>query len=335
MDKNQIDQLILSSLSGEATANDIEELRDWLAENEEHVKIYDGIKTYWESSKLEVKPPSLDAAFQKLDLNPNKETPIHQLEFPSKSKRKSIRFWYSIAASIVAIVTVSALIIISQFNETETEEGPVAQVILKRNPKGQKLTTYLPDGSKVILNSQSTIKYLSENTLEERNVELQGEAFFEVKKDAIRPFRVNSGGITTTALGTSFNVSTKSASRIEIALVEGKVEVKNVQGKSIILAPGEQALAKGDGTIEVGSFEYLEKVGWKDGVLAFRDNTIGEIIAKIEDWYGVEVLYNESSNGNFHYTGNYDNETLEEVLNGISFVHQFKFSIEGDTVEIY
>lgn len=193
----------------------------------------------------------------------------------------------------------------------------------------------MPDGTKVILNSNSSVKYIDGGKIAQRQVQLQGEAFFEVVKDSLRPFTVTSNGVRTTALGTSFNVKIKDSGQVQVALLTGKVEVVGETDKKVVLLPGKSALVDTHGEMVISVFDEMEITGWKEGVLVFKDNSLAEIIKRLENWYGVTIISNLKPASNFRYSGINNNETLEEVLNGISFVHHFKYEIAGDTVKIY
>jgi len=332
--KINIDQVILSYLQGEATTIEIEVLRKWMNESKDHKAIFDSTKLYWEQSKLEVKSGDVDIAYSKLRKKSKQNFADNAINVYNINRDSKIN-WYKIAAACIVFFTLAGMIYFVNNSNAPLVEHILVTEVVKKNPKGQKLTTYLPDGSKVILNSQSTIRYKTPFTGNERLIELEGEAFFEVMKDTLLPFRVLSEDVSITALGTSFNVNSKNKNQVEVVLVTGKVKVSKDPNHLVILNPGKSAIVNQSGEIEVHEFNYLDKVGWKDGVLAFNDDSLSEIIMKLENWYGVEFIPVGELENNFHYTGTYENETLEEVLHGISFVHHFKFNITGDTVKIF
>ncbi len=251
-------------------------------------------------------------------------------------RRRSLIFqWRKIAAAFIVFFTLAGVAYYAVNNHQQLPVKVVIEDIIKNNPKGQKLTTYLPDGSKVVLNSLSSIKYKEQFTGKERVIELEGEAFIKVEKDATKPFKVISNGVTITALGTSFNVNSKNDNYVEIALVEGRVSVENAFSKSIILDPGKSAIINREGELKVQEFNYLDKAGWKDGILVFKNSSFSEVVKKLEDWYGVEIKVVVGSMNQIQYTSNFKNESLGEILEGISFVYGFKYEIAGKKVKIY
>jgi ferric-dicitrate binding protein FerR (iron transport regulator) len=332
LEEQEIDQHILNYLRGEATANEIEELRNWIKKDQANENSFEALRSYWQSSSLQIEYPNLDMAYAKLKSfsDISSEPGIRHI---NKSRGNNFA-WLRYAAAILMLISISGIIYFSINNQNNTSPIKIANNIVKENPKGQKLTTFLPDGSKVILNSQSRIEYKQGFASDERLIMLDGEAFFEVSKDETKAFRVLANGVSTIALGTSFNVKAKP-NKVEIALVSGSVQVFKDEDNVVILEPGKSASVAVNGEIKVQKFNIDEKVGWKDGLLVFKDNTIPEIIERLNDWYGVKIILETPLKKNQHFSGKYRNAPLEEVLEGISFVHQFDYEITGDTVRIY
>lgn len=255
-----------------------------------------------------------------------------------KSKR-GINKWsvMKIAASIVLAIGISFLAF-KQISSGLLEAEEVA-FIEKGNPNGRKSTIILPDGSKVKLNSDSKIRYAKTFAKEYREVILEGEAFFEVTKDSTRPFVIKTGDITTTVLGTSFNVNAYAKrDEISVAVVTGKVEVKkstyygNEESTAIHLTPNMMAVYKREEReLKTTQFNMEEITGWKDGMLIFKNSDMPEIAMKLKKWYGFEV---EISGGKEmrrkRYTGKFDNNSLEYVLKAISYTSEISFQIEDN-----
>ena len=333
MEHPKIDQIIFSYLRGEPTAHQIEVLRAWINSDEKNLRAFESVREYWEQSHLQIDSEQTAAFYEKLS-NTTDQRQIRDNRPVRKPAHVLVRI-SRIAAVLLLLITFAA--VAHYFGSTARVEEQEIQttVVVKENPKGQKLTTYLPDGSKVILNSDSRISYSNPFTEAERIVELSGEAFFDVKRDTAHPFRVVARGVTTTALGTSFGVHARDDRPLEVNLVSGRVEVRSALAPPVVLAPGESAIVDNDETaIEIMEFEYMEKLGWKDGILVFKNSTLADIIPQLENWYGVYVELDPGVETDFHYSGNYRNQSLEEVLNGLSFVLGFEYSIHEESVEI-
>jgi transmembrane sensor len=163
------------------------------------------------------------------------------------------------------------------------------------NPKSSKVIHMtLADGSRVWLNAGSSLTYPVAFAGNERKVELQGEGYFEVAKDASKKFVVVANGATTEVLGTHFNIMAyENESKVKVTLLEGVVEVYGLayKGKTL-LRPGQQAaLTETYPGIALTRPDLEQVMAWKDGVFTFNDLSFEEVMRKIERWYDVSVVY--------------------------------------------
>jgi ferric-dicitrate binding protein FerR (iron transport regulator) len=162
-------------------------------------------------------------------------------------------------------------------------------------PLGQKAKVELPDGSTVWLNSGSNIRYSSDFNNKNRDVELKGEAFFDVKKNTGKPFLVHTKFLDVRVTGTRFNVNAyDDEPLIETSLVEGKVNViLKDEHKSYPLAPGNVlSYTKSSHEMSTSELNQEASTGWKDNRLIFINDDFYKLARKIEKWYDVEVIYN-------------------------------------------
>ena len=126
-----------------------------------------------------------------------------------------------------------------------------------------------------------------------------------MKTTITKPFVVQSNDVKTVALGTSFNVNSRNESSVEVVLVKGKVKVsKDDNDKYVLLSPGKSATVTDSGEYIVEDFNYMEKVGWKDRVLVFKDNSLSEVRTKLENWYGVKFIDFEDLDDSWGVHGN-------------------------------
>ena len=163
-------------------------------------------------------------------------------------------------------------------------------------PKGRQFQLVLPDGSKVWLNAASSIRYPTVFTGNERKVEVTGEAYFEVVRNAASPFRVKVNDETEVeVLGTHFNVNSyENEESINTTLLEGSVSVKSSSEK-LLLRPGQQAKVAGTEKIKLVEDVDVEKVmAWKNGVFDFQDATLQEVMRQLERWYDIDVVYEKN-----------------------------------------
>ncbi len=245
-------------------------------------------------------------------------------------------------ASVILMVLVPIVIYSSIFGISSSPTKITYSYAEKATHNGQHLSFRLDDGSMVTLNSNSSLTYPVTFSDSDRVVTLSGEAFFDIAKDARRPFRVTTGNVTTTALGTSFNIDFPDMEEAaEISLLSGTVEVA-VRGsdetvKKLILEPGEQvSIFSADSVSDVARFDPLEISGWKDGVIYFKEAKLSRIVEVLETWYDVKltVVDNDGKSKNWTYTGQFGNQTLENVLRGIGYVKGFESTIEGKKATI-
>ncbi|PSL31167.1 FecR domain-containing protein [Dyadobacter jiangsuensis] len=158
-------------------------------------------------------------------------------------------------------------------------------------PRGSTFKVTLPDGTVAWINSATRMTYPAGNTGSERLVELSGEAYFEVRPDKKRPFRVLSGGTEITVTGTHFNVNAYEDEKDVITtLAEGQVLVGR-EGKQAVLKPGQQALSNDSGKLTVREVDVEGTLAWKEGYFVFDDMELRSVMKMIARWYDVEVVY--------------------------------------------
>lgn len=160
------------------------------------------------------------------------------------------------------------------------------------NPRGSKpIAMTLSDGSKIWLNSESSITYPVVFTGIERRVILNGEGYFEVAKNKNRKFVVQSGNILTEVLGTHFNINAyEIKNSVKTTLLEGKVQVIN-SGKVLLLNPGQQAIAQNNGSLSKNNVDTDRVMAWKNGFFDFDDMDLGEVLEELSRWYGIRVSH--------------------------------------------
>jgi transmembrane sensor len=156
-------------------------------------------------------------------------------------------------------------------------------------PRGGKYQVNLPDGTKVWLNSASSLRYPTHFKGNRRDVSLTGEGFFEVAKNKSRPFYVSANGTIIEVLGTHFNVMAYTEEKaVATTLLEGSVKVISAHASSVI-RPGSQALSAG-GTIAVNtSADMEEAIAWKEGSFVFNGADIRVVMRQLERWYNVDI----------------------------------------------
>ncbi|WP_176141068.1 FecR family protein [Sphingobacterium nematocida] len=200
-----------------------------------------------------------------------------------------------------------------------------------QTPRGGQYRLTLPDGSKVILNAESTLRYPNSFVnLKNREVSLSGEAYFEVAKDKQHPFIVLSAQQKIEVLGTHFNVSSYHNEETTLTtLVEGSVRVNNS-----ILKPNQQSVLK-EGQIRIREVDVEQAIAWKNGYLMFDDEPLYSIMQKIERWYDVEVVYAPGVDQTKRYGGGVSRyDAISKVLDKLKLTGSVHFKIEGRKITV-
>lgn len=206
-------------------------------------------------------------------------------------------------------------------------------------PRGGEYFLILSDSTKVWLNSETTLRYPVQFASGIRNVELTGEAYFEVARNEKVPFIVTSGNQQVKVLGTHFNISSYADNQnIYTTLVEGKVEVslENNPEARLILNPSEQSTIDKNGSlIQKRKVDVNQFVAWKDGRFVFQDQKLEDIMKTLAKWYDVQVVFNREKLKNVRFTGNLQRYSdFSEILTKIERTNEVRFTIDNNVITI-
>lgn len=310
--------------SGEMNSHEAEAFVNWLESTEGELTFQKWISQQWD------------------ELGSLEELKKHN-DLSSKHTKPATTFSLIQKYAAIAILLVSAVFVfyLNKDSNPPAEFQTTVQhtEIVKTAPIGKKTTITLSDGSKVYLNSESSISYMS-NFREERNLRLTGEAFFEVVTDSTKPFKVITGDVNTVALGTSFNINAyEDKKEILISLATGKIVVESLENEDEkhFVKPGEgigyslksKQLAKREVDIE-------KVLQWKSGILQFESMPLQEVLVTLERWYGVKINIKDNGQIPVHKcTGKFKpNEYLSNVLQALSHSIEFDYSINDKQVLI-
>ena len=227
--------------------------------------------------------------------------------------------------------------------------------------RGVRKQLVLPDGTKVWLNADSRLVY--DGTLETgstRNVRLEGEAYFDVTRNRNRPFVITTDRISIRVLGTTFNVKAyPDDARTEATLISGEIElsVKDRPNEKILMKPNEKVavvdhpqvpglmgssdekrltLTIGNlSKVQVADREYIRETSWINNKLVFKDETMEEIVPKLERWYDVDISLRDTRVKGYRYTATITEEDIGEVLEAMQLIKSFHFKVDSNDVIIY
>ncbi len=205
-------------------------------------------------------------------------------------------------------------------------------------PRGGEYFLVLSDSTKVWLNSETTLRFPVQFASHIRNVELTGEAYFEVSRNEEIPFTVTSGNQQIKVLGTQFNVSSYPDNQnIYTTLVEGKVEISlsdNPETK-LTLKPNEQSLLSRNNQIIKRNVDVAQYVAWKEGRFAFRDQMLEDIMKTLSKWYDVEVNFSNEEQKKLRFTGNLERYAdFNSILEQIERTNEVEFEITNNLITI-
>ena len=233
-----------------------------------------------------------------------------------------------VAAVVIPFVFIASAFL---FNYQPVKEQKYFVVEVKQ---GNRAQVTLPDQSKVWMNSNSKLIYTTgkNNT---REVKLTGEAFFKVFKDKTRPFIVSANNLQVEVLGTSFNVKVRQGSDlIETSLVEGSVKLSGTDlSQDYYLKPSEKAIfSNSTKSIQIVATDNEVETAWKDNKLKFKSERFVDVIAKLEDWYGVKIKLQYPAIENDLISGSFKDESLKTVLETFKIQYHIRYEINADTI---
>lgn len=286
-------------------------------------------------------------------LNPDLSSPfITDYETVQKRSNRTLLISLSgIAASLLIVFGVY------KFKIREEKNTIAVPQLAYVSPAGKKISFKLPDGTKVILNGGSTLKVANNFNINSRDVQLEGEGYFDVVHNSAKTFTVHTGKLNIKDIGTIFNVKAYSADKTtEASLIKGSIEitVNNLLKGKVLLTPNKKFvlfnkryLTKTTEAIATKKLFAVSSItsntisntivetDWTQNKLTFFDQPFDEIAHQIERWYGVKInIVNPQIKGS-HFTATFDHEDIIQVLNSLKLSGNFNYRKEGDAISIY
>lgn len=314
-----LEKLIGKFISGKRLTKDEFVLLDKLLDNLHYKKeIYHWLEENWQQSQ----PESVALQFEQIQ---------EKIRISSVKARMNRLFIVLSKAAAVLFIPLLAAALYFYVSQTYS-----AGLLTLTTQKGEQTSIILPDGSKVWLNVDTKLSYLSDYGVKSRNIDLEGEAYFEVEKNEELPFEVTSGNISTKALGTRFIVSAyPKSSEVKSSLVKGSVEVSFGMNNEI-LEPGQQLVYnRNRSSVEIRSFDENFELAWKNDQLVFLLMSFEDVITELEKWFDVNIEYNPAQFKSETLTVRFEEyESLETILQVIAKATGFKYTIEDEVVKI-
>ncbi|MBO9729633.1 MAG: FecR domain-containing protein [Chitinophaga sp.] len=326
--------LVTRKLAGEATPAELSELNALLEQHPLLKERYTHLHHYFEDTQqqaAENTEQALQRTLAKIK-SPPKELPSP----PVKIKR--INTWRWAAAAAVLLLGGAFYF----FNKGQrSPEAPRQQWVKRSNGKATRSFIELADGSKIWLNAESVLTYPEKFKGNNREIFLEGEAFFDVATNAKRPFIVHLKKGTIKVLGTSFNIRAYENEPVQTAVVTGKVafipryeEAKKISDTILITPDVKVSFTASSGTLVKGNTIGAEDKAWTEGRLIFRNATLEEIGASLERNFNKRVEFEANAPKQYRLTGSFHNNSLEDIMYYLSKSKAFHYHITDSTLVI-
>ena len=308
----------------EATQN---EFYQWLVDEDHASQKEDALRELWNKAQRQKNVKGMQKSYERL----KKQEGIPTV--PKERRIRPIHIWQS-AAAILFLLLASSVYLSTVGAKAETD------LLQQYIPIAEMRSLTLPDGTKVQLNSKSTLLYPQEFTGDSRSVFLLGEANFKVKPDKKRPFIVKSNDLQITALGTEFNVRDyPDEHQVVATLVNGSVQFsdKNKSGRQVILQPGFQVVVDSlRRDWEVRKVNLEEYVGWRNGLYVFSHLTLEELMKIVERNYDVTVFFANEECKKLVFSGDLQKyEKVEYFLRFMETGGDVRFVVKDRTITVY
>lgn len=329
------DELLASYMAGEANADDMDVVEQWIGKSEANRRYFEKLKVLWENTGR-VAPHQEANVDVDMAWNKFKQRADHQItdQPVSKAKGRHLYFYLSRMAAILVVGFVVYLVYQSLKKSPDANQVVLtAQMVTKSDT--------LPDGSQVSLNINSRVTFNENFSETERLISLQGEAFFDVVKNDKKPFVIKTNGTTVTVLGTSFYVEAyDSLNTVEVGVEEGVVQVESY-GELVLLGAGERiSIDKGKQKVSEPDTYNPNDIYWKSETLIFKNEPLAGVFATLEKVYKININVENPRILNCRLTGKFYKESPAHIFEiietnfDLTTVEQNAgFTISGDGCE--
>lgn len=354
--KSKIWILLARTLSKEASAEEVNELEQRFQEDEKLQQHYEALKKIWNVKNEGNLLPEVYAEkfrFRKILMKAERERNEEKKEEEESAPMR--RTWRGRMVKIVACAASVVLGCLIYFLlQEDRKPGLVAEQEVVKVRNGSRTKILLPDGTNVWLNGDSKLWYSKSFSGRVREVILEGEAFFDVVKQAERPFIVHAGPVDIKVLGTAFNVKCYQGDKaIETTLLRGKIEVteKMHPQKHVFLEPNQKLLVPANSVgvsspeAPVAAYKVIKlnsklreedriETAWVYNRIEFRGENFEELAKKLERWYNVKIVFEDDRVKGLTFNGSFEKETVEEAFSALQKVAPFIYKIRGNEIFI-
>mgnify|MGYP002672678495 FL=1 len=341
MNKLQFEELAIRYLSGDLDSESILLLKNEIRQSEEAKKTFESIEEIWVASMTQKELDSYDykAAYQRF-LHKISEGNEHELTDNYNEKYSIYHIYRWIGGIVASILILVGATYLAYHQGQKNMQNTFADIVIT-TPNGSSTHINLPDGSTVKLNGGSRISYSQGYGVNSRIVNLEGEGYFEVKKDSTRPFIVNSADMIVKVLGTKFNFCDyPQESQALVFLDEGKVHLKSIASQQeMIIKPDQHVvLDKTSGSMTLENTNALVNEGhWAEGVIAFNGESLKDIARVLERCYSVKFQISPSKQNSLHFYGVFykESQNIYDVMNALAATGKFSYKVNGQNIIIH
>jgi ferric-dicitrate binding protein FerR (iron transport regulator) len=336
-------ELLTKYFAGECTGGDKELIHSWILADKKNERLIFSLKKLWDVAGFENVNIDTNAAWENVCEKIDSDFEIkHKISFPFVKTITFLPVLQRIAAvAAVLLIIIGGYVSLQKTGIFSKQKNLITVWNERKTLAGEKSVINFSDGTKITLNGNSKLRYSNNASYKNREVYLEGEAFFEVARDTSKPFIVHCKNISTTVLGTKFNISAYSTEKeIAISLVEGKVNVSenkmNYDNKLATLQPNQQFLySTSKETYNIKEFDIDKIIGWKDNLLKFKDETLENVFIHLERAYGVKFELEPKHFKNYLITASFQNASLLTILEVIKKLTGLDYNAlkENDQVE--
>lgn len=329
-EKLEFHNLIIKLFAGEIADNELVDLISWLKQDPEKRRIFNEENELWQEASLSTKLENYNPDTTWRDLSTRLGFEKNAGKSFTIINKNNFRIFIA-AASLTFMIAIGGIGL--WLTENKSVHLAESSITIVTTDEGEKSHVLLPDSTRIFLNSGSKLEYNGLYNVNERIVNLTGEAYFDVYTNPEKPFVVQISHMTVIATGTRFNVlSFPNEDRIETTLEEGKVQVLIKGQESINLKSGEQVVYfNKSGKVEIHEVPTGTYTSWKENKLRFINTPFEETLRKIARKYNVTFEYTSKDLLNLKYTATFIDESIEDVMQMLQTVSPITFKIYNRT----
>ena len=333
MHDEHIEDRLFDYFSGRLSEEDKAELLRWIEEDESHKQIFSEMSDWWATAHV-----PLFAS----EMRENFATRLSPLLKKQNGSARSLfgNAWFKAAASLLLLISFSvAFYYVGRKTAVQPEEMAWFETV---TPYGAQSKVVLPDKSVVWINAGSSLKYNKSFNKINREVYLEGEAYFEVSHDSLKPFIVKSDALDVKVLGTRFNVKAyENDQTVDVCLISGKVDVHFNEEASalpnVIMKPNQLvSYHRSSSTMDLKETKASDASAWIGGKLKFSELSFADISKQLERRFNVKIILKSNSLRKEIFTGSFDNTySLNEILRKVDVDNKYVWTKTDSTLIIY